>query len=651
MKGCVLMISLQSYVRRGHSALRRWALDPRLHTLARCFGYMLAGFFLSAASLGNHAIPLVLGLVCACSGWSALLVALGGCIGYRVFWSVTYTQPVVWLLLGAAVAVILADRRLTRQTPLLLPVIASFLVAASGLVFQVYFDDTTPVLIYLLRTLLGGATAWLFTRVLRERNPILDWLACAFGVLALAQVLPFAYLGFGYIAAGALAVAGSFPAAALAGLALDLAQITSVPMTAVMSLAYLPRLLPRSRPGLRKLIPCIMYFLVMWLTDSWDLHPFPALLVGGFLGAYLPAPGKATHRRGETGVAQVRLEVAAGVLAQTQQLLLEAPEAPMDQDALVARAAEQACNGCPCRKSCKDTAKLAQLPGTLLHKPLLTPDELPIHCRKSGRFLAQLHRSQEQLRSIRADRERQKEYRAAVVQQYQFLSDFLQDLSDQLSRRTDSTAALYTPKISIHANRPEADNGDRCIKFAGVLCNYYVLLCDGMGTGLGAVQEGRNAASLLRKLLCAGYPAEHALRSLNSLCALRSRAGAVTVDLLELHLQDGSATVYKWGAATSYLISAHAVEKLGCAGPPPGLSVTDCQESSHKLTLRRKETLLLVSDGIGQEEAYQCCLKGIGLSSGELVAQLLTCAQYGSQDDATVVAVRLENTTEQNISS
>lgn len=636
------MISLQSYVRRGQFALRRWVLDPRIHAIARCACYILAGFLLSAASLGNVPIPLAAGLVCACSGWGALLTALGGCLGYRIFWGAACTQAIVWLLLCATVAVLLTDRKLTRQTPLLIPAIASFIVAITGLIFQVYFADTTPVLLYLLRTILGGSSAWLFTRVLQERNPILDWLACALTVLALAQVLPFAYLGLGYIAAAALTMAGSFPAAALAGLALDLAQITPVPMTAVLCLSYLPRLLPRCPVGIRRIAPACIYLLVMTLTDHWDLQPFLPLLLGGFLGIYLPTPGKATHRRGETGVAQVRLEVAAGVLAQTRQILLEVPEAPVDEDALVVRAAEQACSGCPCRKSCKDAQKLTQLPGLLLHKPLLTPDELPLRCRKSGRFLAQLHRSQEQLRSIRADRERQKEYRAAVIQQYQFLSDFLQSLSDQLSRRTDSTASAYAPKVRIHANRPEADNGDRCLKFSGTLCKYYVLLCDGMGTGLGAVQEGRNAGNLLRKLLTAGYPAEHALRSLNSLCALRSRAGAVTVDLLELHLDSGSAILYKWGAAVSYLLGSHSVEKLGCAGPPPGLSVTDLQETSHKLTLRRNETLLMVSDGIGQEEGYQCCLKGLELPPGALAAQLLTCAQIGNQDDATVITVHLE---------
>ena len=637
------MISLQSYVRRGQFALRRWTLDPRIHNLARCSAYVLAGFVLSAASLGNVAMPLALGLVCACSGWGALLATLGGCLGYRVFWGQAAAQPMVWLILGGIAAVLLNDRKLTRQAPLLMPMLSAFIVSAAGLIYQVYFQDATPIGLYLLRTALAGTGTWLLTRVLRERNPILDWLACSMGVLALAQLLPFSYLGLGYIAAGALAIAGSFPAAALSGLALDLAGITPVPMTAVLCVSYLPRLLPRYPALMRRVTPALMYAVIMGLTGHWDLQPFLPLLLGGFLGVYLPGPGKATHRRGETGVAQVRLEVAAGVLAQTQQLLLEVPEFPVDEDALVTRAAEQACTGCNCRKNCKDAARIAQLPGALLHKALLTSEELPIRCRKSGRFLAQLHRSQEQLRSIRADRERQREYRAAVVQQYGFLADFLRELSDQLARRTNSLIAIYEPRITIHANRREADNGDRCLKFPGVSCKYYVVLCDGMGTGLGAVQEGRSAGNLLRRLLTAGYPAEHALRTLNSLCALRSRAGAVTVDLLELHLDSGSATIYKWGAPVSYLLSTHTVEKLGCAGPPPGLSITDHQESCHKLTLRRKERLLLVSDGIGQEEGYQCCLKGLSLSPGDLAAQLLTCAQIGSRDDATIVSVSLES--------
>jgi len=340
-------------------------------------------------------------------------------------------------------------------------------------------------------------------------------------------------------------------------------------------------------------------------------------------------------------VAQVRLEMVAGVLAQTEQLLLEAPMAAVDEGALVTRAAERACSSCPCRKSCKESPRIAQLSAVILHKPLLTAEELPIICRKSGRFLAELHRSQEQLRSIRADRERQREYRAAVIQQYQFLSRYLQDLSDQLGRRQKEQTPFYEPEVMVYGNRPEGENGDRSLCFAGTGSKYYVLLCDGMGTGLGAVQEGRTAGVLLRRLLRAGYPAEHALRSLNSLCALRDRAGAVTVDMAELQLDTGKLVLYKWGAAPSYLVSSIGAEKIGAAGPPPGLSVTDYRETAERLSLRRSEVLVMVSDGVAEEAALRCCMNAPDSAPAELAASILACEQLMGQDDATVITIRL----------
>lgn len=635
------MISLQSYVQQGRHFLRRWVLDPRAHTSLRAGVHILAGFCLSAASLAHSPLPLAMGLMCGCTGWSAVFTGLGGAIGYMLFWESAGHPCIAWLAAGILVTLLLGDRRLVRTAPLLLPATTGLIVAATGVLFQTIAQQGVSLPVYLLQIGLAIFSTWLFTLVLQGRNPILDWLACSVSVLALAQIVPIPYLSLGYVAAGALSTAASFPAAALAGLALDLARVTPIPMTAVMALSYLIRFFPRYPKVISRLAPAVVYIIVMYLCGQWDLQPLPGLLLGGLAGGLLPSPLKTHHRRGETGVAQVRLEMAAGVLTQTQQLLVEVPHIPVDEGALVAKAAERACGNCPYRKSCKDARRIGQLPGPILHKPLLHTDELPIICRKSGRYLAELHRSQEQLRSIRADRERQKEYRAAVIQQYQFLSEFLQELSDQLARRGSTQNISYSPQVSVFGNRPEADNGDRCLRFAGTGCRYYVLLCDGMGTGIGAVQEGRTAGTLLRRLLSAGYPAQHALGSLNSLCALRDRAGAVTVDLAEIELDSGKVVLYKWGAAPSYLISQTGAEKIGTATPPPGLSVTDFQESSHRFALRREQLLVLVSDGVVEEEALRCCNEGLDQTPGELAAKLLSFSRLGGQDDATVVMVRL----------
>jgi serine/threonine protein phosphatase PrpC len=570
------------------------------------------------------------------------LVSAGGAWGYHLFWGSAGNQGLLWLCAGLLVVLCIGNRTLCRDNPLLLPATAALITAASGLFFQVAMGEATPTLLYCLRVLLSGGSGWLFLRLFQGRNPTLEWIAWGLGVLGLSQIALTESLNLGMLSSAAMTTCGAFPAAALSGLALDLSEITPVHMTAVLTLAFLIRFLPRYPKWLGAAAPCGVYLVVMSLTGHWDMTPVAALFCGGVAGSFLPGPGRVAHRRGETGAAQVKLEMAAGVLAHTQQVLLELPEVPVDENALVSKAAERACAGCPARRVCKDSRRIRQLPGILLHKSLLSQQELPIICRKSSRFLAELHRSQEQLRSIQADRERQKEYRAAVVQQYQFLSEYLQALSDQLSRRSTGQNPYYRAQVRICGNRPEKENGDRVMKFTGASHRYYVLMCDGMGTGPEAVREGKNAANLLRKLLQSGFPASHALQSLNSLCALRNRAGTATVDLLELELDTGRATSYKWGAAPSYLVSAIEAEKIGTAGPPPGLSVTECRETTARLSLRRGEIFVLVSDGIGEGEAMRCCKENIGRSPGELAADLMECGRVSGEDDATVITVRLD---------
>ena len=174
-------------------------------------------------------------------------------------------------------------------------------------------------------------------------------------------------------------------------------------------------------------------------------------------------------------------------------------------------------------------------------------------------------------------------------------------------------------------------------------CKYYIVLCDGMGTGLEAARDGKIVGNMLKKLLSAGFPPEFALRSVNSLCALQGRGGAVTIDLAELRLDTGKAPLYKWGAAPSYLISKGAAIKIGTATPPPGLSVTDCRETVEQLSLRRGEMLILLSDGAEGEGTLRHCLEDTDLPPGELAAKILSCRRAEETDDATVAVVRLNS--------
>lgn len=640
-----MMMSIGSYVRRGQRLLRRWTADSRLRSLVQGVLYFLCGLLLSAASLANHPLPLPLALLAAgVAGVPSLLIALGGAVGYRLFWAAAGAQGMVWTGAGLVLCLALGGRRLCKHMPWLLSALAGLSVAVTGLLFRAMEGEGPALGLYLLRIAMAIGATRVFTVALERRDPVMDWLAGALAVLALAQVAPFSWLGLGYVAAGMMGAAAPFPAAALAGLALDLAQIGAMPMAAVLCMAFLVRLVPGLPRWTAHGAPALMYLLAMPLCGVLDFTPVVGLAIGGALGIFLPPQTPVAHRRGETGMAQVRLELTAGVLAEAEQALLEVREYPIDEGALIAKAVERACSGCPCRNSCKDLSAAEAMPAGVLHRPLIRTDDLPLSCRKPGRLLLEVRRSQDQFRSIRADRDRLREYRSAVIQQYRFLSEFLQDLADSLPKRGDKPVIRYDPEVAVRSAGLESANGDRCLWFAGPGCRYFVVLCDGMGTGIGAAEEGRAAGNILRRLLMAGYPTEYALRSLNSLCALRGRGGAVTVDLAEVDMQSGRVSLYKWGAAPSYLLTAVGPEKIGTAGPPPGLSVTGTRETVDRLSLRRGETLILLSDGVDGEAAMRRAGELTDEKPGEMASKVLQYGRGNGSDDATVALIRLNPT-------
>ncbi len=634
------MMLLNTYVRRSQRLLRRFLRLPLLRQLVQAFGVLALGFALSAGSLANKMQPFALGLLCAgLPGWLPVWYVAGGALGYWLLWGHTGLQALTWLAAGLPVCLLLYKKR--QAMPLLPPAMAALIVSVCGVAFQLWLADETSILLYLLRVALAFGSCWLFMQVKGRPEAPADWVALGILSLCLGQIAPVPFLDLGILAAAALLQPVPFPAVALMGLGLDLARITPVPMTAVLCLGCLLRMLPIKSRLLHCLAPAFVYVPVMVLCGKPDLMPLPALVLGCLAGLILPKRIPMARRRGETGFAQVRLEMSAGMLAQSGQLLDQEDALPIDEVALVEKAVARACSSCPCRKNCRQAEQAKTLPTTLLHQNLAGADELPMDCKKRGRLLLELRRAQDQLRLMKADREHQQEYRQALQQQYQFLAEYLQSLADQLPQRGKSENPRFGPEVAVSSAGKERTNGDRCVWFAGPACQYYLLLCDGMGTGDGAAQEAKFACEMLRKLLVAGFPAEHALRSLNSLCTLRGRAGAVTVDLAQIHLQTGKVSLYKWGAAPSYLLSATGPERIGNFGIPLGFSVAQQQETVEQLSLRRGETLVLLSDGIQAGAVFADMEEYSYEAPGVLAARLLEKGNADGTDDATVAVVRL----------
>ena len=359
---------ISTYIVKSQRALRRWAVDPMVHRLGWGAAHVLAGVCLSAASVSQGMLPLVMGLVWACRGWRAVLVAAGGALGYGVFWGAGSVQALVWTGLALVGVLILGDRRISREMPLLIPAVGMLMVSAVGLGFQLLAEDATTIPLYLVRVALGGAAPWVFTEWLRQRETVARWLCWGLFALGLSQIAPIEWLGLGFVAAGFAAAGSPFPGAAVVGLAVDMAGITPIPMTAVTVLSFLVRLIPRIPRWIKGVAPGCMGLLLMYVCGRWDLLVLPGLLLGGVTGNLLLPGSRIVPRRGQTGVAQVKLELAAELFGQTRRILEESEERVVDTDALVQRAVEEACVGCAARGSCRDIRKLCQLDGSLLQK-------------------------------------------------------------------------------------------------------------------------------------------------------------------------------------------------------------------------------------------------------------------------------------------
>jgi hypothetical protein len=142
-------------------------------------------------------------------------------------------------------------------------------------------------------------------------------------------------------------------------------------------------------------------------------------------------------------------------------------------------------------------------------------------------------------------------------------------------------------------------------------------------------------------MLLSGFPAEYALTSLNSLLTLENRGGAVTVDLAAIALDTGIVQIYKWGSAPSWVMTRRSAEKIGTATPPPGMGVEPIRMAVEKLSLRRGEVLVLLSDGVDGEVIPHLPGADAEKPPGELAAVILEKGCGEGEDDATAAVIRL----------
>jgi hypothetical protein len=129
---------------------------------------------------------------------------------------------------------------------------------------------------------------------------------------------------------------------------------------------------------------------------------------------------------------------------------------------------------------------------------------------------------------------------------------------------------------------------------AGRSDKYYIVLCDGIGSGEEAYCESNGAVGMLSRFLYTDFTEEQIMKTLNSLLLLKfDEERYVTFDLQIIDYSTKEIRMYKAGAAPSYIISGGTIEKIESHSLPMGI-LENFEYNLFKRVVRKDDIIIMV---------------------------------------------------------
>lgn len=127
---------------------------------------------------------------------------------------------------------------------------------------------------------------------------------------------------------------------------------------------------------------------------------------------------------------------------------------------------------------------------------------------------------------------------------------------------------------------------------------YAIAISDGMGNGERAHLESNETLKLLQKILQSGIEETVAIKSINSVLALRTTDEIFsTLDLAMIDLQDASAKFLKIGSIPSFIKRSHHVMKIEASNLPIGM-IQEFDFDVVNEQMKPGDLLVMMSDGV-----------------------------------------------------
>ncbi len=223
-----------------------------------------------------------------------------------------------------------------------------------------------------------------------------------------------------------------------------------------------------------------------------------------------------------------------------------------------------------------------------------------------------------------------------------------------IKKNANSVTLFYSeqPRYIVHtAVSQRAAYGEVCgdvyTVFADTKGIVHLVLADGMGTGELAAKDGTVCCAFMRRLMENGFPALRAAEIANSTMSMKEDSeSACTLDSLSFDMYSGNMSLFKAGAAPTYLFGGGGVKKLSYPTLPVGIfSEVTGREFRHKLM--HGDIIAMVSDGtIGNDGSFiEKILKERSGQKAEDICLAIkdhAVIRGGTPDDVTVIVAKIE---------
>lgn len=220
----------------------------------------------------------------------------------------------------------------------------------------------------------------------------------------------------------------------------------------------------------------------------------------------------------------------------------------------------------------------------------------------------------------------------------------------QLFRFCQDANYYYLRGIAKKTKEGEGISGDNFSIVDSENGKTYLLLSDGMGSGLEASLESGKVIEVMERLLEAGFYVPSALGLMNCLAGVGNKEDMfTTLDFCEIDLFTGMISIIKAGAASTFIKRENMVELIQSTNFPLGVMEENELEQVEK-KLYDGDMLIFISDGITDciEEDKENWMKDTILKiksknpqemADELMEQVLEQGKQKVRDDMTILVV------------